>query len=67
MNLYGMQFDNRQQAAFNKGNLYMETGDLQRAIGSYREALAEGRPLRQVHLNLGIAFLKSGQLDSAWS
>ncbi len=67
VNVYGMQFDNRQQAAFNKGNLYLETNDLPRAIASYREALAFGQPLQQVHLNLGIAFLKSGQLDSAWN
>ncbi len=67
INLYGMQFDNRQQAAFNKGNLYLESNDLPRAIASYREALAFGQPLQQVHLNLGIAFLKSGQLDSAWN
>lgn len=66
-NLYGMQFDNRQQALFSKGNLYLETGDYPRAINSYYEAIAFERPLQQVHLNLGIAFLKSGQLDSAWN
>lgn len=67
VNLYGMQFDNRQQAAFNKGNLYLETGDFPRAIDSYYEAISFERPLQQVHLNLGIAFLKTGQLDSAWN
>jgi len=67
VNLYGMQFDNRQQAAFNKGNLYLETGELPRAIDSYYEAISFERPLQQVHLNLGIAFLKTGQLDSAWN
>ncbi|MGB5105085.1 MAG: tetratricopeptide repeat protein [Candidatus Zixiibacteriota bacterium] len=65
-NLYGIQFDNRQQASFNKGNLYLESGDYTRAIMKYYEALAIEPPLKQVHLNLGIAFLRTGQLDSAW-
>ena len=65
-NLYQMQFDNRQQALFSKGNIALDTGDYTLAITTYYEALAYEPPLQQVHLNLGIAFLKSGQLDSAW-
>lgn len=66
VNLYGLQFDNRQQALFSKANLYLDEGNYPKAIDGYYQALAFPEPLRQVHLNLGIAYLKSGLLDSAW-
>ncbi len=66
VNLYRIQFNNEQQAYFSKGNLYLENGDQKAAIEKYYQALSYPTLLQQVHLNLGIAFLKSGQLDSAW-
>lgn len=65
-NLYRMQFDNRQQALFSRGNLLLDAGRTGEAIAEYHHANAGGPPLQQVNLNLGLAFLKLGQFDSAW-
>lgn len=65
-NLYRMQFDNRQQALFSRGNLLLDAGRTGEAIAEYHKANAGGPPLQQVSLNLGLAFLKLGQFDSAW-
>lgn len=66
-NLYRIQFDNRSQALFNKGNQYLEASDFQRAISYYYQSLENPPAPPQVHLNLGIAFLKLGEQDSAWN
>lgn len=65
-NLYRLQFDNRQQAEFNRGNLLMTESRIGEAISAYRLANSLGEPLQQVNLNLGVAFMKLRQYDSAW-
>ena len=64
-NIYRLDFDNRRQAHYSKGNLLLATGDNHSAIASYLASLASDNPLKQVHLNLGIAHLRLGNLDSA--
>jgi tetratricopeptide (TPR) repeat protein len=64
-NVYRLNFDNRQQALFAKGNLGLNTSDYTGAIDDYFRALASGPPLEQVNLNIGVAFLQMGEPDSA--
>ncbi len=65
-NPYGLQFDNRQQAHFSRGNLLLDAGRTSEAINEYHAALSSEPPLLQANLNLGLAFLRLGQFDSAW-
>lgn len=64
-NLYRLNFDNRQQEFFSRGNLLLQTGDFQGAKDCYFRSLALGTPLKQVNLNIGIANLQQKQYDSA--
>jgi tetratricopeptide (TPR) repeat protein len=65
LNIYRLNFNNRQQVAFSRGNLDMQLGDTKDAIAKYRESLQGSRPLRQSYLNLGVAYLRAGHSDSA--
>jgi len=64
-NVYRLNFDNRQQELFAKGNLCLSTLNYSGAIDDYFQALASGPPLEQINLNLGVAFLQMGEPDSA--
>lgn len=64
-NPYRLDFDNRQQAFFSKGNLDLSTGDYGAALDNYYRSLASGPPLPQVYLNIGVAHLHQGEQDSA--
>jgi tetratricopeptide (TPR) repeat protein len=64
-NVYRLNFDNRQQELFTKGNLCLSTSNYAGAIDNYFRALDCGPPLGQVNLNIGVAFLQMGQPDSA--
>lgn len=65
LNIYRLDFDNQQQAAFSRGNLDLQLGDAGDAIARYRESLRGSKPLKQSYLNLGVAYLRAGQPDSA--
>ena len=64
-NVYRLNFDNRQQELFTKGNLCLSTSNYAGAIDDYFRALACGPPLEQINLNIGVAFLQMGEPDSA--
>ncbi len=64
-NLYRLNLDNRAQDHFSRGNFLMRQGDHSGAISEYHLALAENFDLAQLRLNLGIAYLRSGQVDTA--
>ncbi len=64
-NVYRLNFDNRQQALFSKGNLYLAMGDYANAAGDFHAALNAGPPMQQINLNIGVTFLQQGIPDSA--
>jgi tetratricopeptide (TPR) repeat protein len=64
-NLYRLNFDNRQQALFSKGNLCLNTSNYASAVEDYFRALASGPPMEQINLNIGVAYLQMGESDSA--
>lgn len=66
LNLYGMQFDNRKQALFTRGNLQLRAGSVDEALDTYRKAAQLPGDLKDLHLNMGVAFLKKASYDSAW-
>jgi lipoprotein NlpI len=49
-------------ALTNLGNLLLEEGDLEGAIARYRAAIAADREYAIAHLNLGVAYKKSGRV-----
>jgi tetratricopeptide (TPR) repeat protein len=64
-NLYRLDFDNRRQTYFSKGNLLREAGDFSGALDNYFQSLSLGPPLKQVYLNIGLVNLQQKQYDSA--
>ncbi len=66
INLYGINFENRKQALFTEGNLRMRAGSLDGALESYRKADNLPGQLKDLHLNIGVAYLRQAEYDSAW-
>jgi len=50
-------------AIANLGNLLMEAGDVEGAIGRYEAAVAADDDYAVAHFNLGIAYKRAGRLD----
>lgn len=65
-NIYHLDLSEREQATFSKGNLDLRLGDNHNAVTEFKSILADGRPLPQTCLNLGVAYLRLGESDSAW-
>ena len=53
--------------ALHRGNLCMDSGQLEAAMGHYRQALERAPELPSAHMNLGIALLLAGQMTEGWS
>jgi 4-amino-4-deoxy-L-arabinose transferase-like glycosyltransferase len=64
-NLYRVEAGNDAQAQYAQGNLLLKKGANREAIESYRTALSSDYDLARVRLNLGVAFLRLGEVDSA--
>lgn len=64
-NLYRLATGNRAQDFFTKGNYLLRDGDNSGAISQYYQALSADPALAQVRLNLGVAWLREGEPDSA--
>lgn len=50
---------------FNLGNLYFETGDIEKATESYEAALKDFPSFRRAHKNLALAHIRSDELGKA--
>lgn len=50
---------------FNLGNLYFETGEIEKAAESYEAALKEFPSFRRAHKNLALAHIRSDELEKA--
>lgn len=58
---------NSQRAHCNLGNVYMESGLIERAQAEYQTALSINPQNANVHSNLGIIYSKQGMLDKAFA
>lgn len=50
---------------FNLGNIYFETGEIQKAAESYQAALKEFPSFRRAHKNLALAHIRENKLEEA--
>lgn len=64
-NAYNIDFNDASQDNYRFGNRYLAVGNYDQALLSYRAAAEKLSVLDHVHLNMGVAFLKTGELDSA--
>ncbi|MEW5922473.1 MAG: glycosyltransferase family 39 protein [Candidatus Zixiibacteriota bacterium] len=64
-NIYGLNKSDIAGGYFNQGNYYLYLNDFDRAEEYYRLTLRENPTFQDAALNLGVAFLRKGQGDSA--
>jgi tetratricopeptide (TPR) repeat protein len=64
-NAYNIDFKDTSQDDYRFGNRYLAVGNYERALLSYRAAVKKNPGLDHANLNMGVAFLKMGELDSA--
>ncbi len=64
-NAYNIDFKDTSQDDYRFGNRYLAVGNYERALLSYRAAAVKHPGLDCVNLNMGVAFLKMDELDSA--
>lgn len=64
-NIYGLDKSDIAGGYFNQANYYLYLNDFDQAKKYYRLTLSENRTFQDAALNLGVAFLRQGQGDSA--
>ena len=62
---YKIDFSNPQQELYTQGNRLMASGNYDLAIRSYRDLLNINPSYPQASMNIGAAFVRMGQIDSA--
>ena len=62
---YKIDFSNPQQELYTQGNRLLSSGNYDLAIRSYRELLQRNPNFPQAAMNIGAAYVRLGQLDSA--